>query len=164
MSLVDTRKNNPMSTETKLSPVAIVIFGATGDLVWRKLAPALYNLLLNQQLPEHFAVIGIGRKNKSSDEFRLRLRDGANSFCDCGGVDENTWNEFAPNLSYLSGDFANPATYAALDQQLKAYEKKWGGPANHIFGSSDLSGIIVQRPSADVIESGRSCDSRTLAD
>jgi len=126
-------KNNPTSTESKLPPVSIVIFGATGDLVWRKLAPALYNLLLNQQLPEHFAVIGIGRKNKSSEDFRLRLKDGANSFCECGGVDEKIWNGFAPNLSYLSGDFADPATYAALDKQLKIHEKEWGCPANYIF-------------------------------
>ena len=126
-------KNNPTSTESKLPPVSIVIFGATGDLVWRKLAPALYNLLLNQQLPEHFAVIGIGRKNKSSEDFRLRLKDGANSFCECGGVDEKIWNGFAPNLSYLSGDFADPATYAALDKQLKIHEKEWGFPANYIF-------------------------------
>ena len=133
MSLVDTMKNNPMSTKDKLPPVSMVIFGATGDLIWRKLAPALYNLLLNQQLPEHFAVIGIGRKNKSSDDFRLRLKDGANSFCECGGVDEKIWNGFAPNLSYLSGDFADPATYAALDKQLKTHEKEWGCPANYIF-------------------------------
>jgi glucose-6-phosphate 1-dehydrogenase len=126
-------KNNPTSTESKLPPVSIVIFGATGDLVWRKLAPALYNLLLNQQLPEHFAVIGIGRKNKSSEDFRLRLKDGANSFCECGGVDDKIWNGFAPNLSYLSGDFADPATYAALDKQLKIHEKEWGCPANYIF-------------------------------
>lgn len=142
MSLADTTKDNPMSTESNLPPISIVIFGATGDLVWRKLAPALYNLLLNQQFPEHFAVIGLGRKNESSDDFRLRLRDGANSFCECGGVDEKTWNEFAPNLSYISGDFADPATYAALDKQLKTYEEKWGGPANHIFYLATPPGIV----------------------
>jgi glucose-6-phosphate 1-dehydrogenase len=64
-------------------------------------------------------VIGLDIKRKSQDEFRLRLRDGANSFCECGGVDEKTWNGFAANLSYISGDFADPATYAALDKQLK---------------------------------------------
>ena len=124
-------KNKPITTKPKLPPVSIVIFGATGDLTWRKLAPALYNLLFSGQLPDHFAVIGIGRKNKSSDEFRLRLRDGANSFG--GEVDERAWSRFAPNLSYISGDYADPATYAALDKQLKTHEKKWGSAANHIF-------------------------------
>jgi len=116
-----------------LEPTILVIFGSMGDLTWRKLAPALYNLLLNQQLPEHFAVIGLDMKKESPDEFRLRLRDGANSFCECGGVDEKTWNGFALNLSYLSGDFANPETYTALNGKLKDYEKNWGSPANHIF-------------------------------
>jgi hypothetical protein len=80
MSLVDTMKNNPVPTHAKLPPVSIIIFGAAGDLVWRKLAPALYNLLLNQQLPEHFAVIGIYRKNQSSDKSRLCLKEGAKKF------------------------------------------------------------------------------------
>jgi glucose-6-phosphate 1-dehydrogenase len=116
-----------------LEPTILVIFGSMSDLTWRKLAPALYNLLLDKQLPERFAVIGLDMKKESPDEFRLRLRDGANGFCECGGVDEKTWNEFAVNLSYLSGDFANPATYTTLDSQIKDLEKNWGSPANHIF-------------------------------
>jgi len=123
-------------------PTILVIFGSMGDLTWRKLAPALYNLLLDQQLPEHFAVIGLDMKNESPDEFRLRLKDGANSFCECGAVDAKTWNEFALNLSYLSGDFANPATYTALDSQLKDHEKIWGSPANHIFYLATPPGIM----------------------
>ena len=116
-----------------LEPTILVIFGSMGDLTWRKLAPALYNLLSGRQLPEHFAVIGLDMKNESPDEFRLRLRDGAHRFCECGEVDEKTWSGLAPNLSYLSGDFANPATYTALSSQLKDREKNWGNPANTIF-------------------------------
>lgn len=125
-----------------VEPTILVIFGSMGDLTWRKLAPALYNLLLAQQLPERFAVIGLDMKNESPDEFRLRLRDGANGFCECGGVDEKTWNGFAPNLSYLSGDFANPATYTALNSQLGDHEKNWGSPANHIFYLATPPGIM----------------------
>jgi len=98
--------------------------------------------LLDQQLPEHFAVIGLDMKNETPDEFRLRLRDGANGFCECGGVDEKTWSGFAHNLSYLSGDFANPATYTALSSQLKDYEKNWGSPANAIFYLATPPGIM----------------------
>ncbi|MFZ1043063.1 MAG: glucose-6-phosphate dehydrogenase [Anaerolineales bacterium] len=114
-------------------PTILVIFGGMGDLTWRKLAPALYNLLLDRQLPERFAVIGLDIKGGSQDEFRQHLRDGANAFCECGEVDEKTWNNFAANLAYIAGDFAAPATYAALDKQLKTHETKWDGPAHHIF-------------------------------
>jgi glucose-6-phosphate 1-dehydrogenase len=125
-----------------VEPTILVIFGSMGDLTWRKLAPALYNLLLGKQLPMHFSVIGVDMKNASLDEFRLRLRDGANGFCECGGVDEKTWNDFALNLSYLSGDFANPETYTALINQLKDHEKDWGSPANHIFYLATPPGIM----------------------
>ena len=126
----------------QLESTILVIFGSMGDLTWRKLAPALYNLLLDRQLPGHFAVIGLDLKDASADEFRLRLRDGANGFCECGEVDAKTWNGFAPNLSYLSGDFASPATYTALNDQLKEREKEWGGPANHIFYLATPPGIM----------------------
>jgi len=116
-----------------LEPTILVIFGSMGDLTWRKLAPALYNLLLDQKLPEHFAVIGMDIKKENRDEFKLRLKDGANGFCECGGVDEKTWSKFAQNLSYISGDFADPATYTALNNQLKDREKSWECLANHIF-------------------------------
>ena len=116
-----------------MEPTILIIFGSMGDLTWRKLAPALYNLLLAHQLPEHFAVIGLDMKDGSTDEFRLRLRDGASSFCECGQVDEKTWNGFAANLTYISGDFGDPATYSALHKQLDAQEKEWNIPANHVF-------------------------------
>jgi len=98
--------------------------------------------LLDKQLPEHFAVIGLDMKNQSVDEFRLRLRDGANCFCECGKVNGKTWDSFASNLSYLSGDFASPAIYTALNSQLKDHEKKWGIPANHIFYLATPPGIM----------------------
>lgn len=125
-----------------LESTILVIFGCMGDLTWRKLAPALYNLLLDQKLPGHFAVIGLDIENESPDEFRSRLRDGATHFCECGKVDEKTWKKFTANLSYIAGDFADPATYATLNKQLKSYEKKWGGPAIHVFYLATPPGIM----------------------
>src|SRR5258707_5655643 len=116
-----------------LKSTVLVIFGCMGDLTWRKLAPALYNLLLEHQLPEHFAVIGLDIKAASPDDFKERFKDGANTFCDCGGVDPKIWEGFAANIAYLSGDFANAATYTALNSQIADFEKAWGEGANHIF-------------------------------
>ena len=44
---------------------SIVIFGATGDLTHRKLVPALYNLFLNDELPDSFRIIGFARRDKN---------------------------------------------------------------------------------------------------
>ena len=114
-------------------PTILVIFGGMGDLTWRKLAPALYNLILDQQLPGHFAVIGLDIKNGSSDEFRLRVRDGVDGFCECGEVDKKIWDRFADNLTYLSGDFTNPATYATLEWAAQDPGKKLGKSGQSCF-------------------------------
>ncbi len=114
-------------------PTVLVIFGGMGDLTWRKLAPALYNLLLDRQLPERFAVIGLDLKAGSAEDFRLRLKDGANGFCQCGGVDDKTWDEFSGNMTYIAGDFADDATYATLGRQLADAQQQWDAPANHVF-------------------------------
>lgn len=123
-------------------PTILVIFGGMGDLTWRKLSPALYNLLLDHQLPERFAVIGLDKNDLSLDVFIQRLRDGANRFCRCGSVDEENWNSIAPNISFISGDFADPAIYAALSEQLKTQEKNWDSPANHVFYLATPPGIV----------------------
>jgi glucose-6-phosphate 1-dehydrogenase len=123
-------------------PTIVVIFGCMGDLTWRKLAPALYNLMLDQQLPEQFAVIGLDIKEGSTDDFRLRLRDGVDGFCACGEIDKKTWNRFADNLMYISGDFANPETYTALSEQLKSRGKSWESPANLVFYMATPPGIM----------------------
>jgi glucose-6-phosphate 1-dehydrogenase len=47
---------------TQPGPTLLVIFGAAGDLTWRKLVPALYSLYLDDWLPEQFSIIGIDRK------------------------------------------------------------------------------------------------------
>ena len=57
-----------------------MIFGAGGDLAWRKLAPALYNLRLDGWLPDQFAILGVGRKATSDEDLRARLRDGVMQF------------------------------------------------------------------------------------
>src|SRR5207249_8269461 len=51
-------------------PFTLVLFGATGDLAGRKLLPALSNLLKSRYLPRDFAIVGIGRRDKTDQAFR----------------------------------------------------------------------------------------------
>jgi glucose-6-phosphate 1-dehydrogenase len=125
-----------------LEPTILVIFGSMGDLTWRKLAPALYNLLLAHELPERFAVIGLDMKTAGPGEFSRRLRDGASQFCACGAVDEQNWQTIAANLSFIAGDVADPVLYTTLAAQLEAREQNWGGPANRIFYLATPPGIV----------------------
>src|SRR6266571_1790978 len=54
----------------------LFIFGGSGDLNHRKLSPALYNLFIDDYLPEKFDIVGIGRKPYSDDDYRKFLLDG----------------------------------------------------------------------------------------
>ncbi len=113
-----------------------------GYLTWGKLSPALYNLYIDHELPERFAIIGLDTKELSPDELNHHLRDGANSFCRGGGVDDDHWNHLTPDISYISGNFSEPAIYTALSEQIKVQEKKWGGPANAIYYLATPPGIV----------------------
>jgi len=117
---------------TRPGPTAVVIFGAGGDLAWRKLVPALYNLFLDEWLPPESAVIGIDRKPLTDDVFRQHLRDGVDQFSRRGRADEASWRDFAARVSFLPMDFVNPGG-DAIRGHLEPIEKAWSAPANRIF-------------------------------
>ncbi len=114
-------------------PIVLVIFGAAGDLTWRKLAPALYDLFLDEQLPDRFAVIGVDRKEMSDNEFHRHLRQGVDQFSRRGKAKASLWEEFVSRLTYTAADFGDSAAFAALADRLAAQDKEWNGRANRIF-------------------------------
>src|SRR5262245_63884331 len=87
-------------------PCVLVIFGAAGDLAWRKLLPAVYNLNVDGVLPSNFAVVGFGFGSKGDpDEWiRERARDGITQFSR-QPLDESHWADFARALFYVEGSF-----------------------------------------------------------
>src|SRR5215203_84926 len=103
-----------MQQSIETQPTVFVIYGATGDLCWRKLAPALYNLYLDGWMPKMFSIIGAGRKDLTNDAFRERIRDGVNKFSRSGPAEQQTWDVFAKNLSYRAIDVNNHESYATI--------------------------------------------------
>src|SRR5471032_455255 len=117
----------------QLEPTVFVIFGGAGDLTWRKLVPALFDLLQDRSLPAEFAIIAVDRIKLGDDALRRRLHDGVNQFSRFGKAKAAAWNVFAPHIQYQQGDFKKPATYAALGSQCAKLEKQWGAKAHRIF-------------------------------
>jgi glucose-6-phosphate 1-dehydrogenase len=76
------------------TPTTIVIFGASGDLTWRKLAPALYNNFKKGRLSDCAHVVGFARRPYTDETFRQRLREGTQQFSP-GTFDPETWETFA---------------------------------------------------------------------
>ncbi|MFA7358749.1 MAG: glucose-6-phosphate dehydrogenase, partial [Bacteroidales bacterium] len=60
----------------KPQDLILVIFGASGDLTVRKLIPALFNLFMKEQMPEHFVVLGLGRTAMDDEHFRQQMESG----------------------------------------------------------------------------------------
>ena len=122
-----------METIQKVSPTIIIILGATGDLTWRKLIPAIYNLYLDNWIPDSFEVIGVSRKRISEKSFREHLHDGINKFSRRGKAKKNEWDKFEECITYLKGEFDDETTYTTLEKKITALETKWGVAANRIF-------------------------------
>ena len=94
-------------------PTTIVVFGASGDLTRRKLVPALYDLHRKGRLPLGTQVVGFARRPFARDEYRRYLRDAAQRLAGMT-VDRRSWNAFAENIFYATGDFTRPGDYAHL--------------------------------------------------
>ena len=111
------------------NPITIVIFGASGDLTWRKLIPALYNNFKKGRLAECAHIVGFARRSYTDDSLRLHLMEGVKNFS-ADTFDEAVWKEFAGKLSYFQGDLDVPEDYERLDEALKNLEC---GPANRLY-------------------------------
>jgi glucose-6-phosphate 1-dehydrogenase len=122
-----------METSNKVNPTVVVIFGGTGDLAWRKLIPALYNLYLDNWIPEKFMVIGIGRGKWADAQFKKHLHEGVDQFSRRGKSDPTKWNAFARYIKYHRGESNDPAVYAFLNKQIKALEKQWKSDITKVF-------------------------------
>ncbi|HVF46345.1 MAG TPA: glucose-6-phosphate dehydrogenase [Pyrinomonadaceae bacterium] len=93
----------PESKKTA-EPCVMVIFGATGDLTKRKLFPALYNLAKDDFLPHTFAIVGVGRQEMTSEEFRDQVAGHLREFIP-NGPDEKIVKWFGERTYYTGGDF-----------------------------------------------------------
>ncbi len=122
-----------MKTNDQLEPTVFVIFGGAGDLTWRKLVPALFDLSQDRSMPAHFAVIAVDRIDLSDETLRRRLGDGVKKFSRQGKAKAGEWAEFARHIHYEQGDFEKLQTYTALGEQCAKLEKEWGAKVHRIF-------------------------------
>jgi len=122
-----------MKTTDGLDPIQFVIFGGAGDLAWRKLIPALFDLAQDRSQPAQFAIIVVDRVKLGDDALRRRLHDGVNKFSRFGKAKTAAWNQFAQHLQYQQGDFKKLPTYTAIGKECAKLEKQWGTKARRIF-------------------------------
>jgi len=138
-------------------PLALVIFGATGDLTRRKLMPAVYRLFSDGLLPEHFAVVGFARENIGDDEFRGRMRAALAEFAEEPG--EAEWARFAPRLSYVGTVFDDPGGFQRLRERLEAADRREGTAGNRLYYLAVPPGVM-ELVAEQLDRAGLVCDPR----
>lgn len=119
----------------------LVIFGASGDLTWRKLIPAIYDLEEQKLLPEKFAVLGVSRSEISDEKFRDKMMDGIKRFSNYKENGGKSLDEFAKKLFYLSIETSKPDDYAILKDKLTELDSKFNTNGNFIFYLSTPPGL-----------------------
>jgi glucose-6-phosphate 1-dehydrogenase len=101
------------TAESNIESDAFVFFGATGDLAYKKIFPALYAMV--QRGGFHIPIIGMARAGWNLDKLQERARD---SVKQSGEYDDQTFAKLAALLRYVDGDYADPGTFSKLKTAL----------------------------------------------
>src|SRR6266487_4640121 len=114
-----------MTDQKKLPPVIMIIFGGSGDLTSRKLVPALFNLFIDDYLPDDFAVVGVGRTDYGGDEkYREHLLEGVKEFSRRKDHDKE-WKKFSEKTFYITADLANETAFTEIGKWIAEESKEW---------------------------------------
>jgi glucose-6-phosphate 1-dehydrogenase len=122
-----------MENHKRPPATVLFIFGGSGDLNFRKLSPALYNLFIDNWMPEKFSIVGIGRTPYSDEDYRARLLDGIKQFSRRKDIADAQWQSFSQHVFYLKMDAEKDEHYSGIPALIQKKEKEFGEHPNIIF-------------------------------
>jgi glucose-6-phosphate 1-dehydrogenase len=121
---------------TGIQSDALVFFGATGDLAYKKIFPALQAMVKRGHL--NVPVIGVAKAGWNLDKLRARAQDSLEKH---GGLDAAAFEKLSRLLRYVDGDYQDPATFAALRKELKDAQH----PAHYLAIPPALFETVVEQ-------------------
>jgi glucose-6-phosphate 1-dehydrogenase len=130
---------------------ALVFFGATGDLAYKKIFPALQAMVKRGTL--HVPVIGVAKAGWNLEQLRARAKDSLEKH---GGLDPAAWDTLCNLLRYVDGDYADPATFAEVRKQLGDAK----APAHYLAIPPVLFAKVVEQ----LVASGCSTNARMIVE
>jgi glucose-6-phosphate 1-dehydrogenase len=137
-----------MSTAARESD-ALVFFGATGDLAYKKVFPAIQTLIQHEHLD--VPVVGVAKAGWTLEQFRARARDSLEKH---GGIDEAAFAKLIAQLRYVDGDYNDQSTFKQLRQTLGASEC----PLHYLAIPPSLFGTVAD----DLAQSGCAQNARVV--
>jgi len=143
---------------------ALVFFGATGDLAYKKIFPALQAMVKRGSL--NVPVIGVAKAGWNLDQLRTRARDSVQQH---GEFDATAFAQLSDRLRYVDGDYKDPATFDAIRKELDAVQAT--RPAHYLaippllfetvveqlakVGEAQNARVIVEKPFGHDLASAR---------
>jgi glucose-6-phosphate 1-dehydrogenase len=115
---------------------ALVFFGATGDLAYKKIFPSLQAMAKRGHL--NVPVIGVAKSGWSTEQLRARARDSLEKH---GGLDPAAFDRLCSLLRYVDGDYKEPATFLAIRKELGNAQR----PAHYLAIPPVLFGTVVEQ-------------------
>ena len=136
---------------TNLESDAFVFFGATGDLAYKKIFPALYAMVRRNELD--VPIIGMARAGWTLDRLRARARESVENG---GDFDAGCFDKLAAQLRYVDGDYTDPATFTKLKQALGLARR----PIHYLAIPPSMFASVVQ----GLAKSGCAVDARVIVE
>ena len=115
---------------------ALVFFGATGDLAYKKIFPSLQAMAKRGDL--NVPIIGVAKAGWTLDQLRARAQESVEKH---GGLDRDAFGKLSGLLRYVDGDYKDPATFATLRRELGGAEH----PAHYLAIPPPLFGSVVEQ-------------------
>jgi glucose-6-phosphate 1-dehydrogenase len=126
---------------------ALVFFGATGDLAYKKIFPALHGMARRRRLD--LPVIAVAKSGWTIDQLRRRAED---SVARHGGIDRDAFAALMRSLTYIDGDYGDASTFGALHAALGSAAR----PAHYLAVPPPVFGVVFEQLGrADCARAGR---------
>lgn len=127
-------KDSSIEAQEKIimQDLTFVLFGATGDLAQRKIFPALYNLFLEDKMPNSFSVIGLGRRDWSNKFFHSKVEEALREHSR-KAVQTASLQDFLAKFRYCSFDATDKGSYQVLHELIENRENELSIPGNRLF-------------------------------
>jgi glucose-6-phosphate 1-dehydrogenase len=114
---------------------SFVFFGATGDLAYKQIFPALQQMILRDNF--NLPIICVAKSGWTMQQLQARVRD---SLTQHGGIDEKAYAKLVQLLQYIDGDYQDPKTFEKLQKALGEARS----PLHYLAIPPDLFGSVVQ--------------------
>ncbi|MHC4638615.1 MAG: hypothetical protein ACYTBV_14120, partial [Planctomycetota bacterium] len=127
----DITRQDILCAETPAPPTGFIVFGASGDLVARKLLPGLFQLYKRELLREDFFFFGAGRKKLSDEKFRDHAQQAISK--QNSDISSDQLSNFISKIYYISGDYNDGQFYRNIREKLDQLNKKHNTGQNFVF-------------------------------